>query len=135
VDVIFEVTLWYSPATLPVTFTEKVQETFVAGDTIERVAPLRLMVEVPATAVMVWFEIEPFALQTGEVRPLGLAMSSPLGRVSVKPTPVKLLELGLVTVKVSVLGLGGMEVGEKALESVGGLGRGQPEMVTLSRYK
>jgi hypothetical protein len=84
------------------------------------------MTDVPAVAVMVWPDMVP-VVQDGAVRPLGVLITSPLGRVSEKPTPVNALGLGLAKVNVSVLALPkAMVVGEKALESVGTEGRGQP---------
>jgi hypothetical protein len=112
------------------TLTEKLQEA-----PPESVAPLMLMTEVPAVAVIVWPEIEP-VVQDGPLRPLGVSITRPLGRVSEKPTPVRAVVLGLAKVKVTVLALPwGMDVGEKALESVGTSGRGQPLMTTLSIHK
>ncbi len=111
---------------MPVTFTAKVQ---VAFD--ESAAPLRLMVDEPATAEMVCPVTEPVE-QVSVGVPLGVAMTRPSGRASVKVTPVKALEFGFVTVNVRMLGLGGMDAGEKTFANVGGLGAGQPVMVTLS---
>ena len=117
---------------MPVTFTENVQVTFVAVAVVASVAPLRLMADEPATAMMVCPVMLPLAEQLGVVKPLGVAMTRPSGRASVKFTPVKALEFGLVTVNVRVLGLVGMDAGEKAFAKVGGLGAGQPVIVTLS---
>ena len=118
----------YDPATFPMTFTEKEHEEFAA-----RVAPVILMVLPPAVAVMVWPDIEP-VVHVGPDKPFGVVTARPAGRVSEKLTLVKEVALGLVKAKVSVLLLPkGMDVGEKDLESVGGTGRGQPVMVTLSR--
>ena len=65
-----------------------------------------------------------------------MAINKPVGRVSVKPTPVNAVAvLGLVSVKVRALFVPcAIVVGEKAFESVGTTGRGQPVMVMPSRY-
>lgn len=91
------------------------------------------MSRVPATAVTVCPVIDPT-----EHAIVGVPVSSrPLGRVSLKPTPVKAVLFGLVNEKVRVLTVGvpplsAMVVGEKDLERVGTTGRGQPAMVMLS---
>ncbi len=138
VELMLEVMLWYSPGTVPVTFTENVQMTFAAVPVVASVAPLRLMVVEPATAVMVCPVMLPLAEQLGVIKPpgpapLGVAMTRPSGRASVKLTLVKALEFGFVTVNVRVLGLVGMDDGEKLFESLGGLGGGQPVIVMSSR--
>lgn len=76
VDVTFPVVLFCCPAAMPVTFIEKVHEVLCA-----RVAPERLITFVPCVAVMVPPPQEP-------VRPLGVAITSPAGRVSEKLTPL-----------------------------------------------
>ena len=112
------------------TLTENVQ--FVAF--AESVPPLRDMEVEPAVALMVWPVIVPL-VHDGVVSPLGVLITKPAGRLSVKPTPVKTLALGLVNVKVRVLAFPwGTEVGEKALDNVGGTGRGHPVITTLSRF-
>lgn len=70
--------LFCTPPLIPVTFTENVQVAAAA-----RVAPERLTDAEPAAAVMTPPPQEP-------VRPLGVETSRPPGRVSVKPTPVRL---------------------------------------------
>jgi len=70
------VTLFLSPAVVPVTFTENVHE-LLAG----RVPPDKLITLLPAVAVIV----PPPQLP---VRPLGVDTTSPAGSVSVNPTPV-----------------------------------------------
>ena len=111
----------------PVTFTEKEHEALA-----ERVAPLMLMEVLPAVAVMVWSEIVPDEHE-GEVSPLGSATTSPTGSVSEKLTPVIELAFVLVNVKVRVLLVPWpIVVGEKALESVGLVGRGHPVITILS---
>lgn len=82
------------PPVWPTTFTAKVHEPPAA-----MVPPERLTVETPATVpvVMVPAPQEP-------VSPLGLATTSPEGRLSEKATPVRAtVALGLVMVKVSVV--------------------------------
>jgi hypothetical protein len=76
VEVTFPVVLFFCPAVVPVTFTEKVHELLAA-----RVAPDRLMTPVPAVAVIVPPPQEP-------VSPLGVEITSPAGKVSLKPIPV-----------------------------------------------
>ena len=76
VEVTLPVVLFCVPAAMPVTFTEKVHDALAASD-----APVRLIVLVPAVAVIVPPPQEP-------VRPLGVEITRPAGRVSVKPTPV-----------------------------------------------
>jgi hypothetical protein len=73
-DVIALVVLIKAPATVPTTFTVKVQEV-PAG----RVAPERPILPKPAVAVIVPPPQEP-------VRPLGVATDKPVGNESVKPT-------------------------------------------------
>jgi hypothetical protein len=76
VEVTFPVVLFCVPAAIPVTFTEKVQELLAAI-----VPPLRLITLVPAVAVIVPAPHEP-------VRPFGVEITRPAGRVSLKATPV-----------------------------------------------
>ena len=92
-----------------------------------------LMMEVPAEAVMVGaVTIDP-AVQVIPVSPLGVLINKPDGSVSEKPTPARLKALGLVKVNRSVEALPcAMGSVAKAFDSVGGSGRGQPEMVILS---
>src|SRR5262249_58919890 len=108
VPVVF--TLW--PPVLPTTFTAKVQEPPAA-----MVPPERLTTEEPETVpvVMVPAPQEP-------VRPLGVATIKPLGRVSLKATPVKAtVALGLVMVKVKlVVPFSGMLAAPNALVMLGG---------------
>jgi hypothetical protein len=77
VDVTLPVVLFCVPATAPVVFTEKVHEVLDA-----RVAPTKLIAFVPAVAVIV----PPPQLPTW---PFGVAITSPAGKVSPKPTPVR----------------------------------------------
>ena len=69
--------LFFSPAVVPVTFTENVHAPLAA-----RVAPARLTVPEPAVAVIVPPPQVP-------LNPFGVATTSPAGSVSVKATPVK----------------------------------------------
>ena len=75
--------LFFTPPVVPVTFTLKVQEVVLA-----RVAPERLTLPEPATAVMVPPPQEP-------VRPFGVETTRPAGRVSLKPTPVRAVVVSL----------------------------------------
>ena len=119
------------PTALPMMFTEKEQEA-----PAERVAPVIWIVVPPAETLSP--EIVP-TVQVRVERPFGVAISSPPGSVSEKPTPAKELLFGLVKVKVSALtpglalGPNPIDAGEKDLESVGLLGRGQPVTVMSSR--
>jgi hypothetical protein len=76
-EVTAPVTLFFSPADVPVTFTENVHELLAAS-----LAPDKLIRLLPAVAVMV----PPAQLP---VSPFGVDTTSPAGSVSVKPTPVK----------------------------------------------
>ena len=75
-DVTFPVVLFCVPATVPVTFTLKVQEALAAI-----VAPDKLTMFVPCVAVI------PPPPQL-PVRPFGVATTKPAGKVSAKPTPL-----------------------------------------------
>ncbi len=84
--------LFFTPAVVPVTFTEKVQEAAPAS-----VAVARLTLEAPAVAVMVPPPQVP-------VSAFGLETTSPAGKVSVKATPVRLpVAFGFVTVKLRLV--------------------------------
>src|SRR5207302_11519472 len=67
--------LFFTPAVVPVTFTENVHVDPAAGDAVS-VPPDRLMLPLPATAVIVPLPQEP-------VKPFGVATTSPAGRLSV----------------------------------------------------
>ena len=100
----------------------------------ESVPPLTLMPVVPDIAVIVAPVNVPVVQEV--TTPFGVATSSPVGKVSVNPTPVNAVEaFGLVRVNCRVLfvprGIGDVR---KDLESVGSTGRGQPVMITLSKY-
>src|SRR5260221_7621254 len=79
IEVTAPVLLNFAPAVVPVTLTEKVQP---AAGAAARVAPLRLMLPEPATAVIVPPPQAPD-------RPWGLATARPAARLSVKPAPPK----------------------------------------------
>ena len=103
--------MFFTPPVIAVTFTESVQELLVA-----RVAPDRLTELDPATAVAV----PPHVL----FNPLGVATTSPAGRLSVNATPVKTIALaaGFVIVKLrEVVPFSGTLVAPKDLVIVGGL--------------
>lgn len=103
------VVLFLTPPVVPVTFTVNVHEVFVA-----KVTPIRLTTPEPEVAVAV----PPQVL----VKPLGVATTSPAGRLSVNEIPVRVrLPAGLAIVKVSeVEPLNGMAAAPKALVIVGG---------------
>jgi len=95
---------------MPVTLTEKVQEAFAAS-----VPPDRLMTLVPCVAVMVPVPQEP-------VKPLGVEMTRPAGRVSLKETPLRaVVRFGLLMVKLrDVEPFSGMLAAPNALVMAGG---------------
>jgi hypothetical protein len=102
--------LFFTPAVVPVTFTEIVQ--LAAG---ARVAPDKLTEEDPATAVAVPLHVL--------VRPLGVATTNPAGRLSVKATPLIVrFAFVLLSVKVRlVVPFSGIVAAPNALAIVGGL--------------
>jgi len=79
-DVTFPVVLFLVPAAVPVTFTEKVQVVLAA-----KLAPARLTTLPPAVDEMV----PPPQLP---VSPFGVETVSPAGKVSLKPSPVTVVE-------------------------------------------
>ena len=82
--------LFFTPPVVPVTFTLKVQDAVAA-----RVAPERLTLPDPATAVIVPPPHEP-------VSPFGVETTRPAGRLSVNATPVReIVVFGLLMVKLS----------------------------------
>src|SRR5438067_2284058 len=91
VAVTADVVLAFVPGVVPVTFTEKVQDPAAAS-----VAPVRLIVPLPATARIVPASQDP-------LRPFGVATTSPAGRVSVKPTLLTAIVFGFVIVKLRAL--------------------------------
>src|SRR4029077_8236117 len=110
VDVTLPVVLFCVPATVPVTFTENVQE-LLAGI----VPPERLITLVPAVAVIVPAPQVP-------VRPFGVETTRPAGSVSLKATPLNaVVALLFWMLKVSeVEPFSGMLAAPKALLIVGG---------------
>jgi len=114
VEVIAPVVLFLSPALVPVTLTEKVQEDPAAGDAVNDPL-LRVMVLLPAVAVTV-------PLPQAPVSPFGVATTTPAGRLSVNAIPLSALAVfGFVMVKLSVLFVfSGTLIGLKALLMVGG---------------
>jgi len=104
--------LFFTPPVTAVTPTEKVQELFVA-----RVAPARLTVEVPASAVIVPPPQAP-------ANALGVDTTKPAGRLSVNATPVNATAFatGLLIVKLSeVEPVNGRVVAPNVLVITGGL--------------
>jgi hypothetical protein len=92
VELTAPVVLFFVPAVVPVTFTENVHEAAAAS-----VPPARLAEPDPAVAVMV-------PLPQVPERPLGVAITTPAGRVSVKATPLSDAPgLGLVMVKLRLV--------------------------------
>ena len=99
--------LFFTPAVVPCTFTETVQEPLAAT-----VPPDKLTVEDPATAVAV----PPQVL----VRAFGVATTNPAGKLSVNAT-VSGMVLELVIVKLSeVVPFNGILAAPKNLRIVGG---------------
>src|SRR5437763_836688 len=88
VELTAPVVLFCAPAAMPVTFTERLHEALGL-----RLAPERLTLLVPSTAVMVPPPQVPLKL-------LGVASTSPAGNVSVKAIPFRVVALlGLLMVK------------------------------------
>jgi hypothetical protein len=81
-DVTAPVVLFCTPLAVPVTFTLNVHDLLAAS-----VAPVRLTLAPPAAAVIVPPPHDP-------VRPFGIATAMPVGRLSVKPTPLSAIALG-----------------------------------------
>src|SRR5579883_2786792 len=104
------VVLFFVPADVPVTFTEKEQLVLAAS-----VAPDTLTLPEPAVAIIVPAPQLP-------VRPFGVATTSPLGRVSVNAMPVTAeVEFGFARLKVSdVVPFSGMLAAPNTLLIVGG---------------
>jgi hypothetical protein len=96
VEVIAPVVLFFVPAAVPVTLTEKVQEDPAAGDAVN--VPLdKVMAPLPAFAVIVLLPQEPVIFGVA-------ATTTPAGKLSTKATPLNVLALfGLVIVKLKVL--------------------------------
>jgi hypothetical protein len=109
VEVTLPVVLTCNPATVPVTFTENVQEPLAAI-----VPPLRLTTFVAWVAVIVPPPQAP-------VSPFGVEMTRPAGSVSLKPTPVSVVVFGFVMVKLSEVDpFSGILAAPNALLIVGG---------------
>src|SRR5438034_1192415 len=109
-EVTFEVTLFFAPPVVAVTLTVNVHEAPAA-----RAAPDKLMLPDPAAAVMVPAPHAP-------VRPFGVATKRPAGRLSVKPTPVSVVDVfAFVMVNVrEAVPLIGMRAAPNALLIAGG---------------
>jgi len=114
VELIVPVVLDLDPAVVPVTSAENVHVEPVPGDAV-RVPPARLILALPAVAVMVPLPQVPVTLGVE-------ATVRPAGKVSVKVTPLRALALfGLLRVKLSeVLPFNGMVAAPNALLIVGG---------------
>ena len=92
VEVTLPVTLFWTPAAVPVTFTENEQ-----GVPGARAAPERLTTPVPAVAVIVPPPQDP-------LNPLGVETVSPAGSVSLKPMPCSVVpELIFARLKVKLV--------------------------------
>jgi hypothetical protein len=102
--------LFFTPAVLPATFSEIVQDVFVAS-----VAPDKLTDDEPAVAVVVPPQFV--------VSPLGVATTKPAGKESVKAMPVReMFPAGLAMVKLrEVVPFTGMLAVPNDLVMVGGL--------------
>ena len=100
VDEIRPVVLTFVPAVFPVTFTTKVQDALAASRN-----PERLMLPLPATAVGVpAVSTDPLRVRQVPLWPLGVATTSPAGKISGKPIDCKLVdEFGFVIVKVRLV--------------------------------
>jgi hypothetical protein len=97
VEVTAAVVLFCTPIAVPVTFTENVQEAVAARFAPVRFAPVRLTFVSPALAVIVPEPQVP-------VNPLGVDITSPDGRASVTPIPLKAtVAFGFVIVKLRVV--------------------------------
>src|SRR5947207_6603758 len=114
VELTAPVVLLLLPAVVPVTSTENVHVDPAAGDAVS-VPPDRLMLLLPASAVIVPLPQEPVTLGVA-------ATTTPAGRLSVKLTPLSVLAvLGLMMVKLNVLvAFNAMLVGLNPLLMVGG---------------
>ena len=118
VEVMALVVLSFVPAVVPVTATVNVQDDPAAGEAVS-VAPDRVTLLLPAVAVIIPLPHEPVTLGVA-------ATSTPAGRLSTKPTPVRaFVVFGLLIVKLKVLvAFKGMLVGLNDLAIVGLTGGG-----------
>ena len=114
-EVTLPVVLFCCPNAVPVTLTENVHEFPSPNEASDRVMTL-----VPEVAAIVALPIPPVS----PVSPFGVDITSPAGRVSLKPTPVRLaFVFGLPMVKVSEVDpLSGMLAAPNDLLIVGGKG-------------
>jgi len=118
IEIIALVVLSFVPAVVPFTATVNVQEDPAAGAAVI-VAPDRLTLLLPAVAVKVPLPHEPVTLGVD-------ATTTPAGKLSTKPTPLRpLVVFGLLIVKLKVLvAFRGMLVGLNDLVTVGLTGGG-----------
>jgi hypothetical protein len=114
VELTAPVVLSFVPAVVPVTSTENVHDEPAAGDAVS-VPPDRLILPLPATAVIVPLPQEPVTLGVA-------ATTRPEGRLSVNATPLRAMKVfGLVMVKLTeVVPFSGMLAAPNALLMVGG---------------
>src|SRR5713101_965372 len=117
VPVMVLVVLTLLPAVVPVTLMEKEHEPFA------RVNEDKLMLPVPEVAEATpGFNTGPAAARQVPAKPLGVAMTSPAGRLSVNPRLSRFAPLGLLMVKVRlVLAPMATVAAPKALARVGGM--------------
>src|SRR5580704_6979009 len=106
--------LFFTPAVVPVTFTENVHDDPAAGEAVS-VPPERLTAPLPAVAVIVPAPQVP-------ARPLGVEITKPAGKLSVNATPLSgTLVFGLVMLNVSeVVPFRGTSAAPNDLVIVGG---------------
>ena len=118
VEVIALVVFSFVPEVVPLTLTVKVQTEPVAGEAVN-VPPDRLRLLLPAIAMIVPLPHEPDTFGVG-------ATTSPAGRLSVNPTPLRpLVIFGLLIVKLNVLmEFNGILAGVNAFVIVGLTGTG-----------
>jgi hypothetical protein len=114
VEVTLPEVLFFVPGVVAVTSTEKVQDEPAAGDAVS-VPPVRLMLPLPAVAVIVPVPQEPVTFGVA-------ATTTPAGILSLNPTPLSALAVfGFAMVKLNVLlAFNAILVGLKALLMVGG---------------
>ena len=107
--------LFFNPAVVPVTSTEKLHVDPAVGDAVN-VPPDRLMLPLAAVAVIVPLPHDPVTFG-------GVATTTPDGKLSVNATPLSATPVfGLVMLKLNVLlAFNGMLVGLNDLIMLGGL--------------